>query len=234
MKILTSLILSAVFAIRPGLKLQSPIEQSARAMLANFVNGQFDAAGAEFNDALRPQITPKYLADVKADLDRSAGSFQSVTAVNRKTIDGSRAIELVAKFEKSLVSVRVVFDVRDRISAVYMNPILPPPVEPALDANARELITNLMSGHYDQAGAHFDDTMRRQLPPAALADLHQKLLAAFGAYQSVREVRQSFQSPYRIIELFASFEKQSMIVRLAFDGQDRIASVHIEPQKKQL
>lgn len=233
MKILASLLLTAVFAIRPGLKLQSPIEQSARAMLANFVNGQFDAAAAEFNDALRPQITPKYLADVKADLDRNAGLFQSVTSANRRTIDGSRAIELVSKFEKSLVSVRVVFDVRDRISAVYMNPILPPPVEPALEASARELITNLMSGRYDQTGAHFDDTMRGQLPPAALADLHQKLLAAFGAYQSVREVRQSFQSPYRIIELYASFEKQPMIVRLAFDGQNRIASMRVAPEKNQ-
>jgi hypothetical protein len=213
--------------------MQSPTEQSARAMFANFTAGQFEAAAVDFNDALRPQITPAYLAQVKGELDRSVGQFQSITQVHKLTIDGLRSIELVAKFEKSPVSVRVVFDIRDRISAVYINPILPPPVEPALEAMARELLANLMGGHYEKAGKNFDDTMRAQLTPASLEDLNHKILGAFGTFQSVREVRQSLQHPYRIIELFAAFEKRPMVLRLAFDAQDRIASVQVAPETKQ-
>ncbi len=233
MPLLASLLLSTFFAINATPKLASVQEQSARAMLSNFIASRFVAAAAEFNDALRPQITPELLARVKDDLNAKVGTFQSVTAVHHLTKDGFRVVELVAKFEKAPVSVRVVFDIENKIGAVYFNPILPPPVDAALETMARELLANVEAGRVDEATKHFDDTMRKQLTPPNLADLKNKLLITFGKLQSITEVRERVEPPYRIIDVIAVCDKSPLAFRVAFDAQNRIAAVHISPNTSQ-
>lgn len=229
MPVLASLLLSTFFAINAKPKLASVQEQSARAMLSNFVASRFVAAAAEFNDALRPQITPALLARVKDDLNDKVGTFQSVTAVHQLTQDGFHVVELVAKFSKAPVSVRVVFDIENRIGAVHFNPILPQPVDAALEAMARDLLANIEAGRNDEAAKHFDDTMRKQLTPPNLADLKNKLLNTFGKLQSITEVRERVEPPYRIIDVIAVCDKSPLAFRVAFDAQNRIAAVHISP-----
>jgi len=202
-------------------------------MLANFVSSRFVAAAAEFNDQLRPQITPALLARVKDDLTDKVGAFQAVTAVHHSTQDGFRVVELIAKFEKAEVSVRVVFDIENKIGAVYFNPILPTPVDAALEAMARDLLANIEAGRTDEAAKHFDDTMRKQLTPPNLADLKNKLQITYGKLQSITEVRERVQPPYRIIDLIAVCDHSPLAFRVAFDAQNRIASVHISPNTSQ-
>ena len=233
MPLLASLLLSTFFAINAKPQLPSVQEQSARAMLANFVASRFVAAAAEFNDGLRPQITPALLAQVKDDLSAKVGTFRSVTAVHHLSQDGFRVVELIAKFEKAEVSVRVVFDFENKIGAVYFNPILPPPVDAELETMARDLLANIEAGRVDEASKHFDDTMRMQLTPPGLTDLKNKLLTTYGKLQSITEVRQRVQRPYRIIDVIAVCDRSPLAFRVAFDPQNRIASVHISPNTSQ-
>lgn len=232
MKIVASLLLTALFAINPRAKVQSPIEQTARELLANFTAGRFEAACRDFNDELRPMVTAAVLANVKEQCDRQVGAFQSVSEVHQGSEDGFRMVELIAKFDKSPVSVRVVFDNYDRVRAVYFNPIVPPLADPALEAVARELLANIVAGHFDEAGRHFDDTMRSQLSPAGLAGLSKNIANAFGTFRSVTEVHQRFEKPFRIIDLIVACDKTPLAFRVAFDVRDRIAAVHISPYSK--
>jgi hypothetical protein len=231
--VLASLLLSTFFAINTKPKLPSSQEQSARAMLANFNASRFVAAAAEFNDQLRPQITPALLARVKDDLNAKVGMFQAVTAVHHLSQDGFRVVELIAAFEKAPVSVRVVFDFENKIGAVYFNPILRPPVDAALETMARDLLANIEAGRTDEAAKHFDDTMRKQLTPPSLADLKNRLQITYGKLQSITEVRQRVQPPYRIIDVIAVCDRSPLAFRVAFDAQNRIASVHISPNISQ-
>jgi hypothetical protein len=234
-KVLASLLITALFAlnVKPKVSLPSPQEQTAREMLANFNAGSFVAAAAEFNDDLRPQITPALLARVKDDINTKMGTFQTVTAVHHLTQDGFRVVELIAKFEKGSVSVRVMFDMTNKIGAVYFNPILPPPVDKELEAMSRELLANIEAGKFDDAAKHFDDTMRKQLSPPNLADLQGKLMTAFGKVQSITEVRQRIEAPYRIIDVIAVCDHSPLAFRVAFDAANRIAAVHISPNTSQ-
>lgn len=232
MKLIASLLLTALFAINPRVTLPSPLEQMARELLANFTTGRFERATVDFNDALRPLITPALLAQVKQQLETQVGAFQAVTAVHQRREDGFRVVELIAKFEKSPVSVRVVFDNVDRVGAVYFNPITTPPVDTALEAIARELLANLVAGRFDDAGKHFDDTMRSQLPPLSVAALSRNIANTFGTFRSITEVHQRIEKPYRIIDLIAACDKSQLAFRVAFDAKNRIAAVHISPYVK--
>lgn len=231
--VLSSLLITTLFAVNAKPKLPSPQEQMAREMLANFNGSRFVAASADFNDDLRPQITPVLLARVKDDINAKVGTFETVTAVHHLTQDGFRVVELIAKFDKGSVSVRVVFDMSNKIGAVFFNPILPPPVDKELETMSRELLANIEAGKFDDAAKHFDDTMRKQLTPANLADLQSKIATTFGKLQSITEVRQRIEAPYKIIDVIAVCDHSPLAFRVAFDAANRIAAVHISPNTSQ-
>jgi hypothetical protein len=228
-KILTSLLLTAFFAINPRVKAPSAIEQSAREMLANFNARRFAAAVVDFNDDLRPQVTPAVLAQYKEQIESIVGAFQAVTEVHQRTEEGFRVIELIAKYQKTSVSVRVVFDSRNKVGSVHFNPILPAPIEPVLEMAARELLANLAAGRFEEVSKQFDDTMRVQLTAAKLADLNRNILQLYGKVQSITEVRERVEGPYRIIDVIAACDKMPLDFRVGFDAKNRVAAVHVTP-----
>jgi hypothetical protein len=225
-KIIASLLLTALFAAGPRPKLPSPIESTARLFLSNFAAGRFEEARRDFNDDLRPVVTTAMLANLKKQFDQQAGVFLSVAEVHQRRQEGSRAIELIARFSKSPVSVIVVFDQLDRIASINANPIGP---EPALESAARALLANFIAARYDEVGKAFDDTMRKQLPPPALANLATSVADTFGTYQSVNAVKQNANPPYRVIEMTLAYTKGPMSFRVAFDLQNRVAALQISP-----
>jgi hypothetical protein len=228
-KLIASLLLTALFAAGPKPKLQTPIESTARMFLSNFAAGRFDDATRDFNDDLRPVVTKAMLADLKKQFDQEAGVFLSVKEVHPRMQQGFRAIELIARFSKSPVSVVVLFDPLDRIGAIYANPIGPPPADPALESAARALLADFVAGRYDEAGKAFDDTMRKQLPPSALANLATSVAETFGTYQSVSEIKQSANPPYRVIEMTLAYTKSRVSFRVAFDLRNRVSALQISP-----
>jgi len=225
-KIIASLLLTALFAAGPRPKLQSPIESTARMFLSNFAAGRFQEATRDFNDDLRSVVTTAVLADMKKQFNEQAGVFLSVKEVHQLRENGFRAIELIANFSKSPVSVVIVFDQLDRIASIKANPIGP---EPALESAARALLANFIAARYDEVEKAFDDTMRKQLPPSALASLATSVAGTFGTYQSVNRVTQNANPPYRVIELTLAYTKRPVLFRVAFDLQNRVAALQISP-----
>lgn len=233
MKLIASLLLTALFAAGPKPKLQTPIESTARTFLSNFAAGRFEDATRDFNDDLRPVVTKAMLADLKKQFDQQAGVFLSVAEVHQRMQQGDRAIELIARFSKSPVSMVVLFDAFDRIASIYANPIGPPPPDPALESAARALLANFVAARYDEVGKAFDDTMRKQLPSPALANLAVSVAETFGTYQAVNEIKQSANPPYRVIEMTLAYTKRPVAFRVAFDLKDRVSALQISPAQGQ-
>lgn len=202
-------------------------------MLTNFVSGQFAAATRDFNDDLRPLVTPEILAGTKTQLDYEVGPFYLVKEAHQRQEGGFRAIELIAKFEKASVSVLVVFDAFDRIGSVYFNPILVPAVDPALETAARALLANFTAGRYDEAAKPFDTAMRQQLPPESMARLAASMAQPFGTFRSVTEVHQRIDNGNRIIDLVLSYTKSPVAFRVTFDAKGRVTALHISPYVKE-
>lgn len=229
MKLIASLLLIALFAAGPQPRFQTPIETSARLFLSNFAAGRFQEATRDFNDDLRPVVTTAMLADMKKQFDQQVGTFLSVTGAHQRMQQGYRAIELSARFSKSPVSVVVTFDQLDRIASINATPLAPPAVDPALESAARTLLANFVAGRYDEAENAFNETIRKQLPPSALANLATSVTGTFGTYQSVTAVTQSANPPYRVIDMTLAYSKRPVSFRVAFDLQNRVAGMQLSP-----
>jgi hypothetical protein len=230
-KIVASLLLTTLFAAGPRAPFQSPLESTARELLTNFVAGRFEAATMDFNDDLRPIVTPAILADVKSQLDREVGRFSLVKEAHQRQKDTFQAIELIARFEKAPVSVFVVFDPFGKVGAVYFNPIMPPVVDPALETVAREMLTNFLAGRYDDAAKPFDSKMRQELPPSGMGQLAGNIAGVFGTFRSVKEARQQVDQDNRIVDLILDYTKAPVDFRVTFDAQSRVTALRVGPFK---
>ncbi|MGA8809667.1 MAG: DUF3887 domain-containing protein, partial [Thermoanaerobaculia bacterium] len=188
------------------------------------------AATRDFNDDLRPVVTAAMLADLKKEFDQKAGVFLSVKEVHQLREEGSRAIELIAQFSKAPVSMVIVFDELDRIASIHANPIGP---EPALESAARALLANFVAGHFDDVEKAFDDTMRKQLPVAAMSQLAASVGETFGTYQGVNDVKQRANPPYRVIDITVAYTKRTAAFHVAFDPQNRVSALQIAPVPNQ-
>src|SRR4051812_49306837 len=133
-----SLFLALLLAIPPAAKgLPSPIEKSAREMLLNLNAGRFDVASKDFNEQMRATLPVSSMSEVRRQIVEKVGTFRTITEAHQKREGDLRFVELMARYEKYPVQVRVAFDPYDRIAAVYFNPVMPLAVEPALEAEAR-------------------------------------------------------------------------------------------------
>jgi Protein of unknown function (DUF3887) len=229
-KIIASLLLTALFAAGPRPTLQTPIETAARAFLSNFATAHFVDATRDFNDDLRPVVTVAMLADLKKEFDQKAGVYLSVKEVHQLREGGLRAIELIAQFSKAPVSIVVVFDQLDRIASIHANPI---GAEPALESAARALLANFVAGRFDEVEKAFDDSMRRQLPASAMGQLALSVAETFGTYQAVNDVKQRSSPPYRVIDITVAYTKSTIAFHIAFDLQNRVSALQIAPVPNQ-
>ena len=232
MKIVASLVLTALFAVGPRPRLQSPIESVSRELLGNFAAGHFDAVTKDFNDDLRPMVTPAILAQVKADLEAKAGTFLSVKEVHERLQGGFRVIELVARFSKAPVSVIVVFDALDRVGSVNFNPIVAPPPDPALEASAREMIANFVAGRFGDAVKPLSPEFRLRLAPQELSKIAANVSQIFGTFVSVDAVRQHEERGYKILNFKLSYSKGLVGYSVTFDPQGRIGALQIAPYRE--
>jgi hypothetical protein len=229
--VLTSVLLSLLFATRPGIKLRTPQESMARTMLMNFTAGRFDAATKDFNETMLKTVTPAMLADLKKQFDADAGTFQFVSNVREGRDDEQfKFAELTARYDKSAVMVRVVFDPMNKIGGVFFNRVVPEKVDPVLEAAARELLANFVAAKFDVVGKDFTPTLAAQLRPDALEGLRGQIAETYGSFRGVTGVRQWTQKDLRNVELMAAYDRKVALL-VVFDAAGKVNGLRFSPGK---
>lgn len=231
MKLLTSLVLSLLFATRPGLKLRTPQESMARTMLMNFTAGRFEAATKDFNDTLLKLVTPEMLAGLKKQFDADAGAFQFVSNVREgKDAEQFRFAELSARYEKTTVLVRVVFDQANKIGNVTFDRVEAEKVDPALEATAREMLSNFITARFAEVGKNFSPALAMQLTPERIEALRHQIAETYGAYRGVIGARQRTEKELRVLELTVVFDRKASFL-VVFDAAGRVTGLRFAPWK---
>jgi hypothetical protein len=228
---IAALVLTALFAANPRITNHSPYELMARELLENFAAGRFELAAKDFDESLRTAVPLSMLREMKAEIDAKLGAYRFVSEAKQRKEGGLPVIELISTFEKGPASVRVLFDYEGRVGTVLINPIVK--ADPKLEAAARDLFTNFNAGRFDLAAVRFDPTMRAQLPPARLAELHTQVADVFGAFRTVTDVQQKSDRDHEAIELITAYEKALVAVRVVFDRAGRVSGLNIAPAPKQ-
>jgi len=104
-------------------------------------------------------------------------------------------------------------------------------VDGDLEKTARALLTALTKEDFQAVGRDFEATMQKALPADKLGTTWKGLLKQVGAFQKQTGVRQQKADKYQVIVLTCQFEKMALDVRVAFDGDKKVAGLFFVPSK---
>jgi len=192
--------------------------------------GEYSAIGGRMFGGTEREVVVQETVMSRVGVDRVLAEVlpeQKVDEVRQRREDGFRVVELVCRYEKGPVALKVVFDATDRIGAVFFNPIAPDAVDPVLEERARELVTNFTGGHFEQAMKHFDPVMRHNLPAEGLLALSKQVGERYGTFTSAGAIRQRKAQGLRIVEVTAIYSLQHANISVVFNAGNQIAGLRI-------
>jgi dienelactone hydrolase len=91
------------------------------------------------------------------------------------------------------------------------------------------LIGAAAKGDFDLASRDFDDQVKQGLPPSAFAATWKGIEAQVGTLTSITSVAFTNDAEHPYDDVLCAFERASLLVRVAFDADGRIAGLHFRP-----
>ncbi|HWX40465.1 MAG TPA: alpha/beta fold hydrolase [Blastocatellia bacterium] len=101
-----------------------------------------------------------------------------------------------------------------------------------LIASARSLVDLLAKEDFQAAVAGFDDTMKSASPPDKLKELWNTITAQMGPFKRQTEVRKERQGPYYFVFVTLEFQKDSLDLKLVYNGAGQVAGMFLVPAYK--
>ena len=98
------------------------LEASARALLTSFLAGRYEETGKDFDETMKTALPPERLAKQADELKEMAGAYRSIAKVQIATEQGHRVVNLICSYEKRLIDVKVVFDPKAKVTALFFMP----------------------------------------------------------------------------------------------------------------
>ena len=96
-------------------------------------------------------------------------------------------------------------------------------------AKAEALLKNLQDGKTADIVKEFNATVASALPEAKLASVWSTLVTKFGAFKQVQERREGPFKDRQAVELILTFEKDTIVNRVVFDKDGKIAGLVFQP-----
>jgi hypothetical protein len=97
-------------------------------------------------------------------------------------------------------------------------------------AKAEAVLKHLQAGNTADVVKEFDARLTKELPEAKLKPAWSSLIAQFGAFKGIEERREGQMEGRQAAELILAFEKETIVQRVVFDGEGKIAGLVFRPK----
>jgi hypothetical protein len=98
-----------------------------------------------------------------------------------------------------------------------------------LESRAREFVASFTAGKFDAASKDFNASMRAVVTPSALAAMKEHSEIVLGSFRAITAVRQRHEGDFRVVEIECSYEKSPASFRVAFDAEDLVGALFLDP-----
>lgn len=92
---------------------------------------------------------------------------------------------------------------------------------------AATLLADLMSARYDDVRRDFDDTMRKSLDAAKLADTTAQVAGMVGAYEGMGKPFARAQNEFTVVDVPLRFEAGDMVGRVVYRSDGQVAGLFV-------
>jgi len=109
------------------------------------------------------------------------------------------------------------------------SPVLAQLAKEAAIAKAEAILKNFQDGKTADILKELDARMTKELPEAKVKPVWPALVAQFGAFKAINERREGPMEGRQAVELILSFEKETILQRVVFDGEGKVAGLVFQP-----
>jgi dienelactone hydrolase len=96
---------------------------------------------------------------------------------------------------------------------------------------AKEFVSALVNGRYDDSVKYFDETMTKLAPPEKMEEVWKSIVQQVGPFKEVKGVWTESLPKYDIVYVTCQFEKALLDVKVVFDQNKKIAGQFFVPPK---
>lgn len=115
------------------------------------------------------------------------------------------------------------------LAAGLSSPVVAQLARDAAIAKAEAILKNFQDGKTADILKEFDARMTKELPEAKVKPVWPALVAQFGAFKTVNERREGQMQGRQAVELILSFEKDTILQRVVFDNEGKVAGLVFQP-----
>jgi hypothetical protein len=96
-------------------------------------------------------------------------------------------------------------------------------------AKAEAVLANLRDGKIADVVREFDEKMTAEVPESKLKPAWTGLVSQFGPFKGIAERREGQTNGRQAVELFLTFEKETIVQRAVFDSSGKVAGLVFRP-----
>jgi hypothetical protein len=96
-------------------------------------------------------------------------------------------------------------------------------------AKAEAILENLQDGKTADVVKELDARLTKELPETKIQSGWSALVTKFGAFKGITERREGQMEGRQAVELFLSFEKETIVQRTVFDTEGKVAGLVFRP-----
>ncbi len=104
-----------------------------------------------------------------------------------------------------------------------------PPLEGEPAELAEKFVGSLAKGDYEECVGYFSARMKRAMNARKLEKVWADLQGQVGPYKEVAGMREEIIDGYDVVFVTTDFEKDSLIIRVVFDEDRRVAGLWFDP-----
>jgi dienelactone hydrolase len=117
------------------------------------------------------------------------------------------------------------------LPVLFLHPQQDAPDWSELIALAKEFVTALEHGQYDESVKHFDKTMTKLAPPEKMKEVWEAVIKQVGSFKKQKGVWTESVPKYDIVYVTCAFEKATLDIKVVFDKNKKIAGQFFVPPR---
>lgn len=96
-------------------------------------------------------------------------------------------------------------------------------------AAGKEIVTELVAGHFNKVESRFDDRMKTALPQDQLSAVWDSLIRKVGAFHRIVRTEVGEQQALHVVVVTCEFQNAALDAKIALDAQGRVAGLFFAP-----
>lgn len=212
-------------------KIEGTKEEIATAYLQDFKAQNYSNMYQlyEATDEMKSATSESVYKQIYDSVTSTFGKLLEYGEVTSSEEDGYTIVSRVAVYEKSSVSLNVVFDSEGKLAGFNYTQV---EGEESLEDIAKRYITLMSEGKYESmiSDVNHSQVMLDNVNPSIYEAIWITLVDTYGQFTGMEEVHSTVEGEYTIVAVHSSFENQNVTLNVVFDSMNMVTGFNYTPE----